>query len=104
MSQYSQIASISEPKPSERSMLHDWIHLPSLGGGCGFLGRDLGGITQPSVYDAVHQKDLAILYDSYGEDDLFTKFVTGPLLSLFHWFWQHTKVYIYILDHNLHGF
>jgi len=100
MSQYSQIASIPEPKPSERSMLHDWIKSPSLGGGCGFLSRDLAGIDQPSVYEAIHQRDLAILSDNHGEDDLFTKFVTGPLLSLFHWFWQHVKVNIFALDYR----
>lgn len=55
-----------------------------MGGGCGFLGRDLGGHEQPSVYDATHQMDLAILSDTHGEDDLFTKFVTGPLLTLYH--------------------
>lgn len=67
-----------------------------MGGGCGFLSRDLVGIDQPSVYDEIYQKDLAILTDSHGEDDLFTKFVTGPLLDLYHWFWQHLKVSLLI--------
>jgi hypothetical protein len=73
-------------------MLHEWIRSPSLGGACGFLGRDLGGFEQPSVYEEVHQKDLAILSDSHGEDDPFTNFINGPLLRLYHWCRQHTKV------------
>jgi hypothetical protein len=92
ISQYSQIASIREPKPSERTILHDWIRSSSLGGACGFLGRDLGGFEQPSVYEEVHQKDLAILSDIHGEGDLFTNFINGPLLKLYHRFRQHTKV------------
>jgi len=94
VSQYSQIACLREPKESERSMLHEWITSSALGGACGFLGRDLGGFQQPSVYEAVHQKDLAILSDNHGEGDLFTKFVHGPLLKFYHWFRQHTKVSI----------
>ncbi|CAM6002112.1 unnamed protein product [Sphagnum balticum] len=92
VSQYSQIASLPEPKPSERTLLHDYISSPSLAGGCGFLSRDLAGLEQPSAYAANHQQDLAILSNSYGEDDMFTKFITGPLLTFYHWFWQHKKV------------
>jgi hypothetical protein len=101
ISQYSQIASIREPKQSERTMLHEWITSSSLGGSCGFLGRDLCGFGQPAVYEAAHQKDLAILSDSHGEDDLFTKFINGPLLKSYHWFRQHTKVSAIMLDHKL---
>lgn len=43
------------------------------------------------MYDAIHQNDLAILSDSHGEDDLFTKFVTGPLLRYYHWFRRHSR-------------
>ncbi|CZR67581.1 uncharacterized protein PAC_17480 [Phialocephala subalpina] len=84
VSEYWRIASLPEPKPTERSLLHDWIRSPSSGGGCGFLGRDLGGFEQPSIYDELHQNDLAILSDSHGEDDLFTEFVKGPLLTCYH--------------------
>ncbi|KAE9366532.1 hypothetical protein N431DRAFT_495012 [Stipitochalara longipes BDJ] len=89
VSQYTQIASLREPKSSERSMLHEWI-TSTRGGACGFLGRDLGGL-QPSVYEAAHQKDLAILSDSHGEDDMFTEFINGPLLKFYHRFRQHSK-------------
>jgi hypothetical protein len=73
-------------------MLHTWIDSAGLGGGCGFLGRDLGGFEQPSVYEKLHQDDLAILADSHGEDDIFTRFVKGPLLTAFHWAWKYKKV------------
>ena len=43
------------------------------------------------MYDAVHQNDLAILSDSHGEDDLFTKFVTGPLLRCYHSVRGHSR-------------
>jgi hypothetical protein len=94
ISQYSQIASLPEPKPSERSILHDWIKSSSMGGNCRFLGRDLSGFQQPSVYAAVNQNDLAILSDSHGEDDLFTKFITGPVLTLYHWLRSRSRVSI----------
>jgi hypothetical protein len=100
VSQYSQIASLREPKQSERNVLHEWIK-STRRGACGFLGRDLGGFQQPSVYEAVHQKDLAILLDSHGEDDLFTKFINGPLLKLYHWFRQHSKVSVLVLSMKL---
>ncbi|CZR66678.1 uncharacterized protein PAC_16579 [Phialocephala subalpina] len=101
ISQYSQIASITQPKPSERTLLNDWIKSSAMGGGCGFLGRDLGGFEQPSVYENLHQSDLAILCDSHGEDDLFTKFVTGPLLTLYHWVWRRRRRSLPIDPENL---
>ncbi|TVY82529.1 hypothetical protein LSUE1_G004567 [Lachnellula suecica] len=93
ITQYSQIAAVPQPKPSERTVLHEWITSASLGGDCGFLGRDLGGFDHlpPSIYHGFHQEDLAILSDSHGENDLFTKFITGPVLTSYHWFRQHTK-------------
>lgn len=92
VSQYSQIASLRQPKPSERSVLHEWI-TSTRGGACGFLGRDLGGFQpqQPSVYEAIHEKDLAILSDRRGEEDLFTEFIEGPVMRLYHRFRQHSK-------------
>jgi hypothetical protein len=90
---YSQIASLPKPRKLERKILEDWINRPSLGGGCGFLGRDLREFNnQPTVYDAIHMEDLAILSDNHGEDDLFTRFVTGPLLMLYHQTWGLAKV------------
>jgi hypothetical protein len=93
--QYSQIASLSQPSDSERSLLHDWIGSSALGGACGFLGRDLGGFEQSSVYETIYQKDLVILSDNHGENDLFTRFISGPLLVLFHRVWRHTRVFMF---------
>ena len=99
MQQFNSIASLPEPKGSERSILHKWIGSTALGGGCRFLGRDLGDFKhfQPSVYDIKYQKDLAILSDNHGEDDLFTKFLKGPLLTVFHWIWSRQRVRSFLL-------
>jgi hypothetical protein len=66
-----------------------------MGGNCRFLGRDLSGFQQPSVYAAENQDDLAILSDSHGEDDRFTKFITGPVLTLYHWLRSRSRVSIF---------
>src|ERR1700712_148059 len=100
MSQYSQISSMRQPKPSERKILHEWINSSSLGGGLGFLGRDLAGFEKPSIYEDANQDDLAILSDNHGEDDLFTEFVTGPLLTLYHKLLEHIRVSIKALSHR----
>ncbi|KAH7348762.1 hypothetical protein BKA65DRAFT_267058 [Rhexocercosporidium sp. MPI-PUGE-AT-0058] len=100
IAQYSEIASIRQPKDSERSILNEWIGSKSLGGGCGFIGRDLGGYEQPSVYEAVHHSDLAILSDSHGEGDLFTKFINGPLLAFYHYFRRYTRATLPIDPEN----
>jgi hypothetical protein len=97
--QYSQIASLPKPTKLERKILEDWINRPFLGGGCGFLGRDLTEFNnQPTVYDAIHLEDLAILPDNHGEDDLFTRFVTVPLLTLYYRTWGRTEVSLPILS------
>ncbi|KAH8807318.1 hypothetical protein F5884DRAFT_340359 [Xylogone sp. PMI_703] len=84
---YSKIASLPLPKDPERHLLREWIENTADGGFCRFLDYDLRGKGQPSVYDDQYQKDLAFLSDSHGEDDFFTRFVTGPLLTLFHRLW-----------------
>lgn len=94
ITKYTQVASIRQPKDSERSILHEWISSVPLSGGCGFVGRDLGDRDQLSVYDAAFQEDLAILSDSHGEGDLFTKFIAGPLLGSYHRLRQYYGVSI----------
>ena len=101
MLKYSQVASLPQPKESERSMLHDWIGSSAMGGACDFLGRDLSGFQQPSIYEAIHQKDLAILLDNHGEGDLFATFIAGPLLRGFHRFWGHTRVCVFIWEEKV---
>jgi hypothetical protein len=94
--QYTQIASLKPPKESERDILHTWIDSESLGGHCGFLGRDLGGFKQPSAYAKKHIDDLAMLSANWGEDDMFTRFLSGPALDIFHSLWHHKKVDIHL--------
>lgn len=85
MLQYSKISSLRQPKTEERNILQDWIDTTTRENRAGFLGQDLrGSELQPSVYQAARRKDLAILSDSHGEDDFFTKLITGPLLRAFH--------------------
>ena len=76
-------------------MLSTWIDSPSSGGGCDFLGRDLAGFeSYLSVYDVAYESDLIMLNANHGEDDAFTKFMLGPVLTIFHWFWRYVKVSI----------
>lgn len=83
---------LPKPKPSERRILHEWIDSSNLGGGCRFLGLDLGGMEQPSVYDALYQDDLIIFSDDHGEDDALTKFLRGPVLACFQRLWRYRMV------------
>jgi hypothetical protein len=92
MLRYAKVISLPQPKSKERSLLHEWITSPALGGGCGFLGRDLGGFDQPSIYDSKFQNDLVILTNNHGENDIFTHFVTGPGLRWSHKLFKHFKV------------
>ncbi|MCJ1240207.1 hypothetical protein MMC14_008207 [Varicellaria rhodocarpa] len=89
--QHTQVASLPRPKELERSMLHTWIDSATSGGGCGFLGRDLGGFTHTSVYDKVYERDLVMLNADHGEDDVLTKLMLGPVLTAFHWLWRYAK-------------
>lgn len=91
--QYSKIASLRQPKAQEYDILLEWIKTQARENQGGFLGRDLLGTEEhPPVYDLSFRKDLAILSDSHGEDDLFTKFITGPLLRAFHLIRQYASV------------
>jgi hypothetical protein len=90
--QYTRIAAMSRPKFSELDLLRTWIGSSHLGGGCRFLGKDLGGFEQPSVYDDIYQDDLMLLINNRGEDDILTRFLSGPILRAFHCVWQYFKV------------
>lgn len=92
MLQYTQVSTLKRPKTSEITKLQTWIESPHLGGGCGFLGKDLGGFVQPTVYNTLYKNDLVILVDNHGEDDALTRFLSGPFLNVFHYFWRHFKV------------
>lgn len=92
VSNYYKIAALPQPKERERNSLYEWIKSSALGGGCRFLGLDLSGFEQPSVYDALYQKDLAFLSDGHGEDDPFTNFIKGPALDRFQKIWKFAMV------------
>jgi hypothetical protein len=62
-----------------------------LGGGCGFIGRDLGPL-YPKVYDDEFKEDLIMIRDRGSEGDAFTQLLTGPIFYTFDKFWRRTKV------------
>jgi hypothetical protein len=92
MQQYNEISLLKRPKDAQVRTLNEWIESPHLGGSCGFIGRDLGGFVQEAAYDPKHAADLVTLAAELGEDDLLTRFISGPLLRLFHTFWRRFKV------------
>jgi hypothetical protein len=81
---YRQVFAQPQPKENEVKLLREWIARPDLGGGCGFIGHDLGP-ESPTVYDAEFQEDLMVIVDRGGEDDGLTKLLTGPVFSVFDW-------------------
>ncbi|KAH8589305.1 hypothetical protein B0O99DRAFT_692540 [Bisporella sp. PMI_857] len=80
--QYKQIFAEPHPELSDISLLREWIEKPSLGGGCGFFGLDLG-TESPTVYDDQYKNDLMRVVGTRGEDDPFTKLITGRLFYIF---------------------
>jgi hypothetical protein len=92
---------LNRPKDSEVRTLREWIESPHLGGGCGFIGRDLGGFAQPSAYDTRYEGDFVMPVESPGEDDFLSRFLSGPFLKLFHKFWYRHKVCIKWLHDGL---
>jgi hypothetical protein len=78
-------------------LLREWISRPDLGGGCGFIGRDLGP-EYPTVYDTEFHEDLMVIVDRGGEDDGLTKLLTGPVFYTFDWIVRRFKVSGDILD------
>lgn len=101
--QYAEIAAMTRPKKSELDLLRTWIESPHLGGGCGFLGRDLAGAVRASVYDENYLGDLMLLVNKRGEDDILTRFLAGPVLKGFHCFWKYWKVGVPPPAHAAYG-
>jgi hypothetical protein len=89
--QYKQIFAEPHPELSDISLLREWIEKPSLGGGCGFFGLDLG-TESPTVYDDQYKNDLMRVVGTRGEDDPFTKLITGRLFYIFDNILQFFKV------------
>ena len=91
--QYESVAALRRPTDQQRQMVQLFIRSKALGGNCQFLGRDLAD--EPpfmSVFDRNNRRDLVFLGEDNGEDDSFSRLVTGPGLRLFHWIWKHFKV------------
>jgi len=44
------------------------------------------------VYDQEFSHDLMDIVDRHGEDDLFTRFLTGPVFNAFDFVVRHFKV------------
>ncbi|KAK7913914.1 hypothetical protein PG985_011617 [Apiospora marii] len=90
--QYQSIGSLQRPSQDQRKQLHKYTNCESLGGHCGFLGKDLGEQDQvASVYDQINLQDLLYLREDTLEDDFLSHLITGPILRLFHQVWRFFK-------------
>ncbi|KAK8072966.1 hypothetical protein PG996_006314 [Apiospora saccharicola] len=90
--QYQSMVSFQRPSQQQRKQLHKYINSESLGGLCGFLGKDLGiheSITP--MYDQTNLHDLLFLREDLLENDFLSHLVTGPILQLFHHVWRVFK-------------
>lgn len=92
--QYEAIEAMRRPSGHQRHMVHTSIHSESLGGNCGFLGRDLGDLAPfSSVFSSSNEADLVFLGEDTGEDDLLSRLFRGPGMRLFHHLWKPLKVW-----------
>jgi hypothetical protein len=73
------------------TMLREWISRPDLGGGIAFSGNDLN-LAGGSVYDEKYSSDLMTLTNRIGENDLFTRFLAGPVFHKLERIWRYFKV------------
>jgi hypothetical protein len=108
MLQYQQVFKQSRPKTKDVELLREWIRRRDLGGGCGFVGRDLGPL-HPKVYDERFENDLMMILDRRGEDDAFTQFLTGPVFRAFDRIVRrarvcHRSIFYYSITSSLSGF
>lgn len=90
LSLYSNVARIPKAEGDDIHKLNEFIKRPDLGGGCCFTGDDLG--PQSSLYSEEHNVDLIIPVKLKGEDDSFTNFLAGPVLSMYFKIFHHLKV------------
>ncbi|KAK8121771.1 hypothetical protein PG984_010441 [Apiospora sp. TS-2023a] len=92
MQQYQSMVSFQRPSQQQREELHQYINSASLGGLCGFLGRDLGNHPPAvPVYDRNHLNDILFLREDSLESDFLSHLLTGPILRLFHHLWRFFK-------------
>jgi hypothetical protein len=88
---YRAIDGLSRPKHKDISLLRKWIVRLDLGGGCGFIGRDLGPL-YPKVYDNEFKGDHIMIGGREGENDALTWLLTGPVFYAFDWLVRQFKV------------
>jgi len=91
--QYEQVALLRRASDHERTMVHTFIHSESLGGNCGFLGRDLSDHADfPSLFRSnSNTQDLVFLGEDAGEDDLLSRALRGPGLRMVHRLWTKAR-------------
>ncbi|KAF8865145.1 hypothetical protein BDZ45DRAFT_721289 [Acephala macrosclerotiorum] len=90
-SRYAAILNMPQARKRDVEMLKDWIIRPDLGGGIVFSGEDLSPFGK-SVYDEIFSSDLMIMKSRSGENDLFTRFLAGPVFhGLERAFWRCFK-------------
>ncbi|MCJ1369387.1 hypothetical protein MMC20_000598 [Loxospora ochrophaea] len=75
--QATRLHALSPPSKGDLSLLRTWMMHPK--GGANFLDGDEDGI-----WDEANQDDLVCLATSRGEQDPFTRWVTGPFLNFVH--------------------
>lgn len=91
--QYQAIDSISHPNEQQREAIHTFLYSQSLGGNCGFLGRDFCNRAPfTSLFDNLNRNDLLFLGENFGEDDFLTRMLLGPGMDCFHQIWMRIKV------------
>jgi len=91
VSQYSAIADTPQANRRDVNMLREWILRPDLGGGILFSGDDLSPLRR-QVYHDMYSTDLMTLGHRTGENDPFTRLLSGSVFRGFERFWRIFKV------------
>ena len=91
VSRYSAITNIPQARRRDVVMLREWILRPDLGGGILFSGRDLSPLGRPVYHDA-YSTDLMTLGHRTGENDPFTRLLSGSVFHGIERVWRVFKV------------
>jgi hypothetical protein len=89
--QYGEIFKIPQARKRDVALLREWISRPDLGGGIAFSGDDLNGNGR-TAYDEIYSHDLIALHHRVGENDPFTRFLSGPVFHMFERYCRYFKV------------
>ena len=88
---YSGISRKLRAKKHDVEIVKEWIIIPDLGGGTIFTGSDLYH-EENSVFDSVQETDIMTLHRRAGENDAFTRFLSGPVFRRVEWLLKKFKV------------